>query len=224
MYKSARKYLRDPVTKGLRVSTEFKDVKLDFGRVTGYVFGYKEHGSTWNQQNIMYAYGLYRHGLVKQGGQLLEATVGRALNSGRTRLFPCIPSFFNRQGRGDYSYLTGSSSWLLVTLATQVYGVRGDFGDLVIAPQLSLKHFGGARRATLHGSFRGRTIAVTFENPDGLEWNKYEVATVEINGQSLDTIPHAAGGVRIPYQTFADMTSFDDNNVVTVHLTRRRRR
>ena len=39
---------------------------MNVGVITGFVYGHKEHGSKWVQQNIMLAYGLYKQGLVTQ--------------------------------------------------------------------------------------------------------------------------------------------------------------
>ena len=51
--------------------------------------------------------------------------------------FPDLPEYFNNEGQGRYMYLTGSASWYVLTLLTQVFGVRG-LGAAIcwIAPKL----------------------------------------------------------------------------------------
>jgi cellobiose phosphorylase len=46
------------------VRTNFKELKLNLGRITGFVYGHKEHGSKWMQQNNMFMYGLYKRNFV----------------------------------------------------------------------------------------------------------------------------------------------------------------
>ena len=38
-------------------------------------------------------------------------------------------------------YLTGAASWYMMTMITEVFGVHGEAGDLVIKPKLLKKQF-----------------------------------------------------------------------------------
>ena len=47
-----------------------------------------------------------------------------------------VPEYVDAKGRGVYHYLTGAASWLLVTVITQMFGVRGQMGNLAFVPQI----------------------------------------------------------------------------------------
>jgi cellobiose phosphorylase len=88
---------------------------------------------------------------------------------------------------GAYAYLTGSSTWLMLTLATQVFGVRGEAGNLCIEPKLTLRQFDEKGRAAITCQFRNEKIRVTYSNSDFREWNEYKIATIRINGEKIIT-------------------------------------
>ncbi|MBS3733971.1 MAG: cellobiose phosphorylase [Phycisphaerae bacterium] len=182
MYAAVRTHLRNPDVGGLRLCTDFGELKLDFGRVTGFVYGYKEHGSIWNQQNMMYMYGLYQRGRVRAGYEVFRDIYALVMDSGRSKIFPCIPSFFDREGRGGYCYLTGSATWLVLASLTQMFGLRGDGGDLVIAPQLVAEQFGPDGRTSVSFNLHGKRLHVTYLNADRCDWGDYAVRGVRING------------------------------------------
>jgi cellobiose phosphorylase len=146
MYSAVQRYLRNPGTGGLRLCSDFAELKLDFGRVSGFTYGYKEHGGIWNQQNAMYLYGLYRRGRVREGYHVFQDLYRLVMDSGQSKVLPGIPSYFDKFGRGAFCYLTGSATWLTLSLLTLVYGVRGQAGDLVIHPRLVREQFGDGGR------------------------------------------------------------------------------
>jgi len=84
-----------------------------------------------------------------------------------------------------YSYLTGSASWFMLTMLTQVFGVRGRNGDLVIEPKLSKAHFSKNTSISIERTFSGRKIKIVFLNPAGLDFGKYRVAKVALNSENL---------------------------------------
>ena len=55
--------------------------------------------------------------------------------------------------RPQFHYLTGSASWYVLTWVTQVLGIRGQWGNLLLAPKLmpELVHMGPAAPCGLHG-------------------------------------------------------------------------
>jgi len=48
-----------------------------------------------------------------------------ASDAQRSKIYPGIPEYFDSEGRGMYHYLTGSASWMVLTLLNYVFGVRG---------------------------------------------------------------------------------------------------
>lgn len=224
-YRSARKALRNPGTGGLRLCTDFKELKLDFGRVTAFIYGFKEHGSIWNQQNMMYMYGLYRRGFAREGFEVFRDVCGLVTQSGRSKVLPCIPSFFDKTGHGGYCYLTGSATWLLLGLLTQMFGLRGRAGDLVIDPKLRAEQFGEDGTTAVAFTFHGRRLRVRYENHDGLDVGAYAVAGVRVNGEeaSVGSADGDAsrGAVVLPRKDLLRLSTKETNEVV-VRLAPRR--
>ena len=82
-----------------------------------------------------------KNGYAKEGHKVLETLLDAAMDFENSRMYPGIPEYFDNQGRGLYAYLTGAASWYMLTMITEVFGVRGDLGDLVIAPALMPKQY-----------------------------------------------------------------------------------
>lgn len=77
-----------------------------------------------------------------------------------------------------YPYLTGAASWLLLTLQTQAFGIRGNWGNLVLSPKLTAGQFAADGSAELLCTAAGRRVRVRYENPLGLEYGAYQVGIV----------------------------------------------
>ena len=186
VYESIKKILKDENSPGIRLTSEFKNIDLNVGRITGFVYGYKEHGSKWVQQNIMLAYGLYKQGLVEQGNEIMLEVYDISNHKTSAQTFPGIPSYFDNQNKGAYAYLTGSSSWFLLTLITEIFGVKGLYGHLHLEPKLSLNYFNDDDAcAVISTNFSGYKVKVTYVNEKRLEYGKYDIKEVKINGQNL---------------------------------------
>jgi cellobiose phosphorylase len=111
-------------------------------------------------------------------------------------MYPGIPEYFSPRGRGMYPYLTGSASWYLLTMLTEVYGVRGELGDLVLAPKLLASQFGADGKTVVETLFAGKKLRVTYQNLQGLDYGQYSIGRVLVNGLKIasETVP---GGVKI---------------------------
>ena len=83
-----------------------------------------------------------------------------------------------------YPYLTGAASWLLLTLQTQAFGVRGFQGDLLLEPKLTAALFDGAGTAEISCTAAGRALRLRYENPGKLDWGAYGVGAVSCGGVS----------------------------------------
>ena len=73
----------------------------------------------------------------------------------------------------------------MMTLVTQVFGVRGDKGDLCIAPALLPEQFDEAGTASISLRFAERDLEVIIENPDHLAPEQYTVGALYLNGQPV---------------------------------------
>lgn len=217
LYRSARNYLSDEDKPGLRLCTEFKSLDLDLGRITGFTYGYKEHGSKWNQQNIMFMYGLYKRGFVKEGFEIFRDIFELSNNSSQSLVFPGITSYFEPEDRGAYAYLTGSSAWLLITLTTQIFGVGGSYGDLLLSPRLDASFFDDNSRAAISRKFRDLQLKIIYTNDHKLTYPEYCIGNLSINGVSADTHDRTPHSALIPYSSLLE-TSEDNFCVIEVQL------
>ena len=217
VYESIKKILKDDGIPGIRLTSEFKNIDLNIGRITGFVYGYKEHGSKWVQQNIMLAYALYDIGLVAQANEIMKEVYEIANNTATAKIFPGVPSYFDNQNKGAYAYLTGSSSWYLLTLITQIFGVKGVFGDLHLEPKLSKEYFNKEGIAHISTNYGGYAIDVTYQNEKGLDFGAYGIGEVIING-------HKVKGKRGKKNASITLDNFKElfnktSNKITIELT-----
>ncbi len=145
----------------------------------------------FSHMTVMYANALYQRGLVKEGWKVLAGIYHQSRDFERSRMYPGIPEYFNGRGRGMYTYLTGSASWYLLTMLNEVYGVKGELGDLVIEPKLTAAQFGTDGKSKVSALFGGKNIEVVFENPQRLEYGGYWIGGAKVNGKNIPLEPHS---------------------------------
>lgn len=160
---SADKLLYREELGGYRLNTDLHEVKGDMGRAYGFAYGHKENGAVFSHMAVMYANALYRRGFIREGYKALDALYRQSVNFEKSRIYPGIPEYFSDTGRGMYAYLTGSASWLMMTVVTQMYGIRGCFGDLVIEPKLLDKQLDDQKTAQISLNFAGVPLCVRYE-------------------------------------------------------------
>ncbi len=191
--RAADRYLYDPSVGGYHLNTNFASggreqaLKLSgiLGRAFGFAFGHKENGAMFSHMAVMYANALYKRGLVKEGWKVLEGIYRHSQDFAASRMYPGIPEYFSPRGRGMYPYLTGSAAWYLLTLLTEVYGVRGHRGDLVIQPKLAVRQFEAGDRLAVRLRFAGKRLEVEHVNPQRLDYGSYRLVSLHINGEDL---------------------------------------
>jgi cellobiose phosphorylase len=178
-------HLFDRRLRGFRLNTDFGREQHDLGRAFSFVYGEKENGAVFNHMVVMFAYALYKRGFVPEGWRALRSISDMALDTEVSKVYPCLPEYFNGQGRGMYSYLTGSASWFVLTMLTQVFGVKGEKGDLLIEPKLTASQFARSGCLSMTRVFAGRKIRVDFYNPKKLPWGVYTIRRVMMNAQEV---------------------------------------
>lgn len=189
IYRSAKKYLWDPKLGGFRLNTDFGGIYPELGRAFGFAYGEKENGSFFSHMNVLFAYGLYKRGFVREGFEVLDSIYKMSANTKLSKIYPGLPEYFNSRGRGMYHYLTGSASWLVLTMLTQVFGIRGNMGDLLIEPKLVKEQFANSKIISIDTHFAGRKIKVNYINPQKLDYGKYKVKKIIINGKVITEMP-----------------------------------
>ncbi|MBD5150571.1 MAG: cellobiose phosphorylase [Oscillibacter sp.] len=171
-------YLCHPARGGYCLNTDFGEVKLDMGRMFGFAYGSKENGAVFSHMAVMYAYALYARGYAAEGWRVLEHLFRQSGDFARGRILPGIPEYFDLQGQGMYPYLTGAASWMLLTLQTQAFGVRGRGGDLVLEPRLTAEQFDSEGVAEICCTAAGKRLLVRYRNPEKLDWGEYRLGEV----------------------------------------------
>ncbi len=179
------RYLKDEQI-GYRLNSRFGEIQQNLGRAFGFAFGHKENGAMFSHMTVMYANALYKRGFVHAGKQVLDSVYNLSVDFQRSRMYPGVPEYINERGRGMYTYLTGSASWLLLTLLTEVYGVKGEYGDLRLEPKLALEQFDAAGDASVTTSFAGRKLQIVYRNLQRSEYGEYRMEQVTLNGAVLE--------------------------------------
>ena len=132
----------------------------------GFAYGEKENGAVFSHMTVMYANALYQRGFIREGHKVLQTLLEAAMNFENSKMYPGLPEYFDNEGRGLYAYLTGAASWYMLTMITEVFGVKGDLGDLVIAPFLLPEQFDENGNAGLKLEFAGRKFEIIIHNPE----------------------------------------------------------
>ena len=198
--RSTQKYLQDKKLGGFRLNTDFNVPHyMGLGRAFGFAYGTKENGAFFSHMNVMYAYALYKRGFVREGFGVLQSIYHMCMDTENSKIYPGIPEYFNSEGRGFYHYLTGAASWLVLTQLTQVFGIRGENGDLLLEPKLVKEEFHSktAIAATVC-SFAGKKISIRFENPQKLDYGSYEIKELYINEKAVFLQETQRKKVKIP--------------------------
>lgn len=183
--KSADKYLYQEKTGGYRLNTDFKELKFDMGRMFGFAYGEKENGAVFSHMTVMYANALYRRGFVKEGYKALKTLAGTALDFDTSHIYPGIPEYFRLDGRGMYQYLTGAASWFMMTMITEVFGIRGEAGDLLLYPKLLACQFDEKGHASISVPFAGKNFHILYENKQGKDFGAYIIEKASCDGREL---------------------------------------
>ena len=179
--KAADKYLYDKSVGGYRLNTNFNEVKTDLGRMFGFAYGHKENGAVFSHMAIMYANALYQRGFAEEGFKVIDALYSHCNNFDISRIYPGVPEYISERGRGMYHYLTGSASWLILTVLSEMFGVKGKMGDLAFEPKILAKQFDDESKATIEVNFAERQLRVEYVNENNKEYGEYIVSEIYID-------------------------------------------
>ena len=195
--RSADRYLYKKEAGGYRLNTDFRELKFDMGRMFGFAYGEKENGAVFSHMTVMYANALYRRGFVREGYRALLALADTAMDFQTSRIFPGIPEYFNADGRGMYHYLTGAASWYMLTVITEMFGVHGEGGDLVITPKLVREQFDERGEAAIDFSFAGKQFHAVIVNPAGKDFGAYRAPRTVLSREKINSLPESGNTIRV---------------------------
>ncbi len=190
IFKAIETYLYDRKLGGYRLNTNFQELNLNLGRAFGFSFGDKENGAFFNHMNIMLAFALYQRGFVKQGYKVLNSVWRMSSNSKRSKIYPCIPEYFDSRGQGLYMYLTGSGSWYVFTLINQVFGIKGEDGSLLLEPKFVRENF-KRKELICKFVFQGKDLEIIYTNPGKKEFPRYKIRKATLNGRNVGLVQGA---------------------------------
>lgn len=189
IYQAAVKHLFVKETGGFRINTDFQEEKYDLGRMFGFAYGTKENGAVFSHMTVMFANALYQRGFVKEGYLALSTLFETSMNFNTSKMYPGIPEYFDANGRGMYQYLTGAASWYLLTMITEVFGVKGRMGDLLFEPKLLLEQFDEQGVASIELLFAGKKILVQYRNKKNLDYGDYRIQKLQMNHAEYPILP-----------------------------------
>ncbi len=219
-YGAAAAILKDPSTGGFRLTTPLGPHRWNFGRGFAVVYGEKETGVAFNHMIVMFLNALYKRGFVREGYEVFS-TVYRLVNdTAKAKIYPGIPEYISSEGRGKYHYLSGLASWLLMTVLTEMFGIKGECGNLVLNPKLVKAQFDAQGEATARAFFLGRRIVVTYQNPLGLDYGEYQISRVSVNGRQISFDLMEGNRVQIEKGLLDDLLRTDADNRLAVSLDR----
>lgn len=184
--KAADQYLYREQVGGYRLNTNFHEIKMDLGRMFGFAYGHKENGAVFSHMSTMYASALYKRNASKEAFKAIDSLFRHCSSFEKSKIYPGVPEYIDPNGRGMYHYLTGAASWLLITVVTQMFGVRGEMGDLLLNPQLLEEQFNEEKKAAISLYFAGKKITVIYHNENGLEPDTYKIRTIKLDGKDYE--------------------------------------
>lgn len=185
--KSVDKYLYDPDVGGYKLNTDFKELKQNMGRLFGFAYGHKENGAMFSHMAVMYGNALYKRGYAHAGNKVLMSIYDHCKDINKSKIYPGIPEYVDPNGRGMYHYLTGSASWLILTEVTEVFGIKADFGNLVLEPKLLKYQFDEDGKASIKTIINDKLIKVTYINKEKQDFGNYVIDTVSLGETNLKT-------------------------------------
>ncbi len=212
--KSADHYLYKSEIGGYRLNTDFQELKFDMGRMFGFAYGEKENGAVFSHMTVMYANALYRRGFAREGYKALKTLADTALDFDTSHIYPGIPEYFRSDGRGMYAYLTGAASWFMMTMITEVFGIRGEAGDLFLSPKLLAEQFDGEGCASIRVPFAGKLLTVVYKNEFGKDFGSYRISLVVCDKDSFTANENTF--IRIPQKTITALSGREHRITVTL--------
>ena len=202
---SVNSHLWSDFVGGPHLNTDFEELRLNMGRCFGFAYGHKENGAMFSHMAVMYAYALYRRRFSDEGWRVLKSIWTHCSDFDRSGILPGIPEYIGPDGKGLYHYLTGSASWVIFTILTQVFGLRGKWGDLHIDPQFPSEFFQDSDTVTVDFYFAERQLQIKYRHikPESPFLN--EIISIHCGLVNLAPIQEGPGR-RILRTTILDLT------------------
>ena len=187
--KSADKYIYDASIGGYKLNTDFREVKTDMGRMFGFSYGQKENGAVFSHMTVMFGNALYSRGFKTEGWKVLGTLYAHATDFADSKIYPGVPEYFDPKGRGVYHYLTGAASWLMLTVLTEMFGIKGSYGDMCFEPKLLPSQFDDEGKASVSFEFNGKPLTVIYKKTSDASAVKKISVDGEIVSEGSNILP-----------------------------------
>jgi len=198
--RSADKYIYDASIGGYKLNTDFNEVKTDMGRMFGFSYGQKENGAVFSHMTVMFGNALYSRGFKEEGWKVLGTLYRHATDFAQSKIYPGVPEYFDPKGRGVYHYLTGAASWLMLTVLTEIFGIKGSYGDMVFEPKLLPSQFDSDGCASVSFEFNGRPLKVVYRKA---------LKASSVLKISVDGVPVSEGVNVLPKDKIGDLIEIE---------------
>lgn len=199
MVKTTRQQLFKPELGGYLLNQDLEEVKLNMGRLFGFAYGHKENGAMFSHMNVMYGYALYERGFIEEGFELVNTLYKHCSQTDLSHIYPGVPEYIGPQGQGLYHYLTGSASWTILLVLEQMFGVKGLYGDLYLAPKLLPQQFDEHGEVHVTAPFYHRQLQIVYRSSGA---KATTINSVRINGVHLD-LHYGDASICIPRASLA---------------------
>ncbi len=215
IHKSVNRYLRNEFG-GYILRSNHNDYGLIdiMGRGFGLAFKTRENGGQYNHMAVKYMNGLYSNNLVREGYEVFSTLTGFCMNSEVSRIFPGVPaSIDSKSARGSYNYLTGSGSWLIFSIITEIIGIKPKLGELYIEPKLVKEQFGEGKAIKASFIYLEKPTTLIIRNEETLDWGEYKLGQVSFNGIKIseENYSHDKLKVKIPSDYLQSNTNETNN-------------
>jgi len=172
----------------MMLAPAYTEMREDIGRLTQKHPGYAENGSIYNHAATFYALALYRIGEADRAFEQIRRMLPGPEDEDyrrRGQLPVFVPNYYrgavhqfpHASGRSSQLFHTGACSWLYRLVIEELYGLKGQYGDLRIAPQLP----SAWTSASAERRFRSAQFSVRYRRLTGADRTVVTLDGVECN-------------------------------------------
>lgn len=156
----------------MMLAPSYTQMRDDVGRISQKYPGTSENGSVYNHAAAFYAFSLFQTGESQKGfDTLMKMVVDQDDGLVKGQLPAFIPNYYRgayhqypeQAGKSSHLFNTGTVAWFYRCLIEGLFGLRGNYDELQVIPQLP-PHWQTAQ-ATRH--FAGAVFEVSYERQLG---------------------------------------------------------
>lgn len=102
----------------------------------------------------------------------------------------------------------------MLTLITEVFGVRGEAGDLLLSPKLLSEQFDEAGCASVSLPFAGKDLTVTYRSREKKDFGSYRIGSAVCDKENLSVNDDAS--LLLPRKSIEELS--DGHHEIIVEL------